>query len=87
MESLTKMVAQSMLPKEYGGEAPIADFKKQLRERLTKNRDIILGLDQMEVDQSKYATLWKDEGPSGDGACGTGDTFGVVGSFRKLNVD
>lgn len=87
MESLTKMVAQSMLPKEYGGEAPIADFKKQLRERLTKNRDIILGLDQMEVDQSKYATLWKDEGPSGDGACGTRDAFGVVGSFRKLNVD
>lgn len=87
MDSLTKMVAQSILPKEYGGEVPLGEFKKQLRERLTESRDIILGLDQMEVDQSKYGLFGKDAGSSVNDAVDTGDTFGVVGSFRKLNVD
>nr|XP_019527147.2 alpha-tocopherol transfer protein-like [Aedes albopictus] len=87
MDSLTKMVAQSILPKEYGGEVPLAEFKIQLRKRLTESRDIILGLDQMEVDQSKYGLFGKDAGSSASDAGDSGDTFGVVGSFRKLNVD
>ncbi|XP_065082762.1 clavesin-2-like [Ochlerotatus camptorhynchus] len=84
MDSLTKVVAQSLLPKEYDGEVPINEFKKQLRERLKLQRDRILALDQMVVDQSRFASLWKDSHAVGDGQ---DDSFGVVGSFRKLNVD
>lgn len=82
MEDLTKMVKVSYLPKEYGGEVPIAEFKQRLKEQLAKYREHILDLDLMQIDTSKYANKWKDsyaEGSEGD--------FGVIGSFRKLNVD
>ncbi|XP_062549658.1 clavesin-2-like [Armigeres subalbatus] len=82
VDSLTKMVSQSLLPKEYGGVVPIDEFKKSLQKTLVKNRKLILELDQMDVDLAKLTSSWNDFSDSA-----AEETFGVAGSFRKLNVD
>ncbi|XP_055609353.1 retinaldehyde-binding protein 1-like [Uranotaenia lowii] len=82
MDDLAKVMDLALLPKEFGGTRTVKDLKQDLRERLTKYRDLILAQDQMEVDLSRYAALWKENEGSG-----LEDGTGVVGSFRKLNVD
>ncbi|XP_058464526.1 clavesin-2-like [Malaya genurostris] len=82
IDDLIGHVELSKLPKEYGGEIPIREFKQNLRSLLTKHRDAVLGLDQMEVDMVKSSILKKDT------ICrDLENDFGVVGSFRKLTVD
>ncbi|XP_055623715.1 clavesin-2-like [Toxorhynchites rutilus septentrionalis] len=80
VKDMTKIVDQSILPKEYGGNIPIDELQKQFRQRLTKYRDTILALDQMEVDESKLSPFSKNDN-------WLENDSGVIGSFRKLNVD
>uniref|UniRef100_A0A182JRX9 CRAL-TRIO domain-containing protein n=1 Tax=Anopheles christyi TaxID=43041 RepID=A0A182JRX9_9DIPT len=79
-DELKTKINPQLLPKEYGGTVPmaecIAQFKKQLKER----RDIVLALDEMEIEINKSTIPWAD---STDADIASG----VIGSFRKLEVD
>ncbi|XP_058837462.1 clavesin-2-like [Topomyia yanbarensis] len=82
IDDLIKHVKLASLPKEYGGEVPINTFKHNLRVLLSKHRSTILNLDQMAVDLSTCLVLKENSSQSG-----LKNDSGVVGSFRKLNVD
>uniref|UniRef100_A0A182WAP0 CRAL-TRIO domain-containing protein n=1 Tax=Anopheles minimus TaxID=112268 RepID=A0A182WAP0_9DIPT len=77
-EFVTKTNLLSLLPKEYGGKQEAADLKRQLKETLDHYRNVILALDDMKVDEKQSASL-KNHNNSLDA--------GVIGSFRKLDVD
>ncbi|XP_058123378.1 clavesin-2-like [Anopheles ziemanni] len=71
---------KAMLPTAYGGKQDAAKLKQNLRDMLDRNRHIIVGLDAMKVDE-KRAT-------ASHHPCNRADLdTGVVGSFRKLNLD
>lgn len=69
-----------MLPKEYGGTIPLNDMIEAFKARVRKNRDSLLALDDMYIEITKESTNF----------AGNDDTdidAGMVGSFRKLEVD
>ncbi|EAA11024.5 AGAP005383-PA [Anopheles gambiae str. PEST] len=70
----------SLMPKEYyGGKQEAMDLKRQLRESLDRCRNIILALDDMKVDEKRCLLVKSQTKPGGD--------EGMIGSFRKLDVD
>ncbi|XP_067005123.1 clavesin-2 isoform X2 [Anabrus simplex] len=78
MEDLKEAVDPKILPKEYGGEVPMADMIAQFKETLHKKQEAIKALDEMEIEldrKSQFITDMEDE------------LIGVAGSFRKLEVD
>lgn len=80
IEELTSRVDPKLLPKEYGGEIPMADMVKLFKQDLKRFRDKILYLDDMYIEITKSPTNW----------IGNDDSdieTGVIGSFRKLQVD
>lgn len=69
-----------MLPKEYGGSVPLNDMIEAFKVRLRQKREAILALDDMFIEITKDSTNF----------AGNDDTdidAGMVGSFRKLEVD
>lgn len=78
-DEMKEKIDPSILPKEYGGEVPMADMIASLKKRLRDCRESVLALDDMFIDIDSTVKLdsdMKDE-------LGTG----VIGSFRKLQVD
>ena len=80
IEELKASVNPALLPKEYGGTVPmaqiIADFKTDLRKQRAKT----MALDDMFIEVTKSPTNWLGNDESDIES-------GVVGSFRKLEVD
>lgn len=73
-------VNPALLPKEYGGTIPLNDMIEAFKARVRKNRDALLALDDMYIEITKESTNF----------AGNDDTdidAGIVGSFRKLEVD
>uniref|UniRef100_A0A182PUU6 CRAL-TRIO domain-containing protein n=1 Tax=Anopheles epiroticus TaxID=199890 RepID=A0A182PUU6_9DIPT len=70
----------SLLPKEYGGSQDRMDLKRQLKDSLDRHRNIILALDDMEVDEKRCLLVKNQTNPM------AGEQ-GMIGSFRKLDVD
>lgn len=70
----------SLLPKEYGGTVPLNDMIDAFKARLRQQRDTILALDDM------YIEITKDSANFGGNDDSDIDA-GMVGSFRKLEVD
>lgn len=60
------------------------NFHKLVRD----SEDELAVLDQMEIDVTKYSALWNQNHPAA-GGCGKESEIesGMVGSFRKLNID
>ena len=82
IEDYSKYTDIEIFPKEFGGletkKDLIADFKK----RMHRKRNKILALDEMMVDLSKDAGRNRSiRDPNGN------IEPGVIGSFRKLQVD
>uniref|UniRef100_A0A182MHU0 CRAL-TRIO domain-containing protein n=1 Tax=Anopheles culicifacies TaxID=139723 RepID=A0A182MHU0_9DIPT len=77
-EFVTKTNLLSLLPKEYGGKQKTEDLKRQLKDTLDNYRNDILALDEMKLDE-KQSTLLKHQSNSTEA--------GMIGSFRKLDVD
>lgn len=80
LEELTAHVNPALLPKEYGGVKPMADIIRDFKADLKKFRDKILYLDDMYIEITNSPTNW----------IGNDDSdieTGVIGSFRKLQVD
>jgi hypothetical protein len=80
MDEFKSKVDVKILPAEYGGTVPLKVMIEKLKQRLREKRLAILALDDMEIEVTKNSTNF---GGSED----VDIDAGVVGSFRKLEVD
>ncbi|XP_026684562.1 retinaldehyde-binding protein 1-like, partial [Diaphorina citri] len=79
LSSFHKIMDPKILPKEYGGEIPMAQMIADYKEKLLKKRELLLDLDNLKITinkKAKYVTEMQDQ-----------DITGLAGSFRKLEVD
>jgi hypothetical protein len=67
------------MPEEYGGKVPIKDMVDAYKQRARAVRSETLGLDDMYIEIVKNSAQWLEINDS--------DMNGVIGSFRKLEVD
>lgn len=80
VDALKSKIDPAILPKEYGGTMPIADMISEFKLKLQQRRAAILTLDDMQIEITKEAANFAGND--------IGDIdAGVVGSFRKLEVD
>lgn len=80
IEDLKSRVNPAILPKEYGGTIPISEMVASFKESLRKQRAKTLALDEMCIDITGAPTNWLgNEDADIEG--------GLMGSFRKLEVD
>jgi len=80
IDALKSKINPDILPKEYGGTVPLDDMIKEFKVKLQQRRDAILALDDMYIEVTKDASNFNGND------IGEIDA-GVVGSFRKLEVD
>lgn len=80
IEDLKSRVDPSLLPKEYGGTIPMADMIATFKETLRKQRAKTLALDEMHIELTGAPTNWLGNDDSDIDS-------GLMGSFRKLEVD
>lgn len=80
MDELHAKVDSKLLPKEYGGTVPLSEMITQFKDRLRKQRAKILALDDMFIEITKESANFAGNDDADIDA-------GVVGSFRKLEVD
>ncbi|XP_014228618.1 clavesin-2 [Trichogramma pretiosum] len=78
VKELQKRIDPKILPKEYGGEVPLADMIAEFKRSLRAKRDEIKALDDMRIE-----ILPKEKCQS----AATSSLGGLSGSFRKLEVD
>lgn len=70
----------ALLPKEYGGTIPLSDIITDFKARLRQKREAILALDDMYIEITKESANFAGNDDADIDA-------GMVGSFRKLEVD
>lgn len=80
LDDLKTKVDPKLLPKEFGGTIPLSEMIEMFKERARKHRAAVLALDDM------YIEITKDSVNFAGNDDADMDT-GVVGSFRKLQVD
>ncbi|KAF5275221.1 hypothetical protein FQR65_LT04255 [Abscondita terminalis] len=80
VNDLHDKIDPKILPKEYGGEVPLADMIEGLRAKVKENRKKILALDDMyiEIDERNCKLIEEMNEELG---------VGIEGSFKKLQVD
>lgn len=71
---------KKILPKEYGGEVPLAEMVEMLKAKLKAQREQVLALDDMyiEIDEKNCPLVSEMNEELG---------IGLEGSFKKLIVD
>lgn len=79
-EDLRNQIDPKLLPKEYGGTIPMKDMIEAFKKELLDRRDMLLALDGMEIDMHGYKDKWAINNH-------LENDDGVIGSFRKLEVD
>lgn len=65
---------------EYGGTIPLSEMISSFKDRLRRQRATILALDDMFIEVTKEAANFAGNDDSDIDS-------GIVGSFRKLQVD
>ncbi|OXU31538.1 hypothetical protein TSAR_013254 [Trichomalopsis sarcophagae] len=76
LDDLQNTIDPKILPKEYGGEVPLAEMIAEFKKSLRAKRNEIKALDDMYIEISPKDTCSASEGLGG-----------LSGSFRKLEVD
>ncbi|XP_032678907.1 clavesin-1 [Odontomachus brunneus] len=77
MDELREAIDPKILPKEYGGEVPLAEMIAEFKKNLKQQRDQLMALDDMHIEIS----------PKDYQAANNEEFGGICGSFRKLEVD
>lgn len=80
IDELKSKVNPDILPKEYGGIVPVSEMVAEFKEKLLQKRAAILALDDLEIEVTKEIASFTGNSDSDIDA-------GVIGSFRKLEVD
>lgn len=81
LSDLTTKFDKSILPEEYGGTAgPVVDLIAQFKERCRVKQAQLKAMDEMQIEISKSSSVWTD-------TCRGDLDNGIIGSFRKLEVD
>lgn len=82
LEDFQKVVKIEQFPIEYGGQREIKDILADFQKKVNAKHDKLLGLDEMSIDIPKdmKEEWYKQNGNSNIEA-------GIIGSFRKLEVD
>nr|XP_022907732.1 alpha-tocopherol transfer protein-like [Onthophagus taurus] len=79
--TLNDFIPKELLPIQYGGSlCDINDLAAKWREKIMENRDFFLDKSRWEINEAKLKT--KSDKFGGDNG-----NYGVVGSFRTLNID
>ncbi|XP_022920243.1 alpha-tocopherol transfer protein-like [Onthophagus taurus] len=90
------MIEKRVLPKEYGGDIPMAEMISQWKEELYKRQPILLSHDDMAVREELFSpqarvgavSALKRNGTTCGSLSSQDDVlYGVTGNFRKLEVD
>lgn len=78
IEELHANIDKRILPKEYGGEVPMAEMLEKFKAQLKEKREKILSLDDMyiEIDEKTLVSEANEE-----------LGIGIDGSFKKLTID
>ncbi|XP_053674573.1 retinaldehyde-binding protein 1-like [Anopheles nili] len=76
---LEKHFEPALKPTVYGGEANLDELNRAFRKRIEEQREITLGLDDMEIDVEHYAAVWAFEESSP-----TDEISGAL--FKQLNI-
>lgn len=81
MAEAKKHLEESLLTTDYeGGVQDPQELKRNFINRVRAMRNRLLQLDEMEIDASRYKSMWHQ---SSDDSIDSG----VAGSFKQLSVD
>ncbi|XP_075236375.1 clavesin-1-like isoform X2 [Lycorma delicatula] len=78
-DDLKKAINPRILPKEYGGEIPLADMIDNYKKELKQKKQLLLALDDLKIDVNRKTKFFKEMEDQ--------QLTGIAGSFRKLEVD
>lgn len=83
-----KHLDKSLLPSDLNGTNDSMELSNGFHKKVRESEAELALLDEMEIDITKYSALWNQNHPAA-GGCGkeTEIESGMVGSFRKLNID
>ncbi|XP_035788641.1 clavesin-2-like [Anopheles albimanus] len=51
----------TVAPKGYGGEIDLDVVNKKMWDRIEQQRDVVMGMDDMEIDMDHYAPIWDEQ--------------------------
>lgn len=80
----------SVLPAEMGGTIPLATMVELWKNELAAKRDTVLKLDQMNILSTRGIFSSKNNDQNGNLTAPSGNVIsetGIIGSFRKLDID
>lgn len=96
VEDVKNVIDREMLPAQYGGKVPMNDMIAMFKLELDAMRSVLLSHDQMQVKLELYPQSVREGSVRSlkhniDSFCDALDlkqeTYGVNGSFRKLEID
>lgn len=87
VEDVHQNIDKSLLPKEYGGEMPMAEMIELWKKELFAHREILVSHDEMKVRLEMYSEGAREGRVSAlKNSCGLENDI-MTGSFRRLTVD
>lgn len=95
-EDIASVVDKKLLPLEYGGEVPMSEMITLFKKELEDKRELLLSHDKMSVKLELYPqpirdgsvrSLMKSIDSFNESIDIKKETYGVQGSFRKLEID
>lgn len=96
VEDVKSMIDKNLLPTEYGGKVPMSEMVESFKKELAEKRDLLLSHDEMLVKLDLYPQAIRDGSVRSlkktidtfeDSIDIKKESFGVQGSFRKLEID
>lgn len=86
-KDLHRHVDAACLPKELGGNIPLAEMNEMWMREMASKRDVLLALDKMKLVSDKNILTSKRDKNNNNKSALQQHVDSVAGSFRKLEVD